>query len=274
MTREPDGLAEGLFIQREERDPLRAAAQGARPELPKRFYKAAEVAANDGGFAVVLDGKTVKTPGRRLVVTPSLALAQAQAEEWARQGERIDPSSMPLTRLVNSAIDGVAGQMGEVEADVVKYGRSDLVSYRASEPVRLALAQAKAWNPLVVFAEEKLGAELVSTEGVIFVEQPETAVRALALAIRRYVGDDAASPFRLAALHIMTTLTGSSVIALAVAHREIDVDAAWTAAHVDEDFQMNAWGFDEEALVRRQRRFEEMKAAAFVSNAMGFPPET
>lgn len=273
MTRETENLAEGLFIQPEERNPLRAAAQGARPELPKRFYATAGVAAVDGGFAVLLDERSVKTPGRQPVVTPSAALSDALAEEWRRQGERIDPSSMPLTRLVNSAIDGVAGQMEEVEADVAKYGRSDLVSYRASEPIRLALAQATAWNPLVAFAKEKLGAELVSTEGVVFIDQPEAAVSALARAIRRYVGDDAASPFRLAAFHVMTTLTGSCVIALAVAFREIDVEAAWTAAHVDEDFQMKAWGFDEEALDRRRRRFDEMKAAAFVSETMGLPPE-
>lgn len=274
MTRETEGLAEGLFIPSEDRDPLRAAARGARPELPKRFYQSVDIAAVDGGFTILLDGKSVKTPGRRPVVTPSEALTRALAQEWAGQGERIDPSSMPLTRLVNSAIDGVADQMDEVEADVVKYARSDLVSYRAAEPVRLALAQASAWNPLVAFARERLGAELVSTEGVVFIEQPEAAVGALARAIRAYVAGDAASPFRLAALHVMTTLTGSCVIALAVAFREISVDAAWTAAHVDENFQMNAWGFDEEALERRRRRFDEMKAAAFVSEAMDFSPET
>ena len=269
MAREPESLADGLFLQPEERNPLRSAAQGARPQLPKRFYRTAEVAEIDGGFAVLLDGKSVKTPGRRPLAVPSRPLAEALTDEWARQGERIDPSSMPLTRLVNSAIDGVAGQMAEVEADVVKYGRSDLVSYRASEPARLAAAQAKAWDPLIAFARETLGAGLVSTEGLVFVTQPEAAVTALARATSAYVGDDAASPFRLAALHVMTTLTGSCVIALAAALGEIDVDAAWTAAHVDEDFQMNAWGFDEEALARRERRLDEMRAAAFVSRSMG-----
>lgn len=265
MARDTEGLSEGVFIQPEERNPLRVAAQGARPELPKRFYEAAAIAETKDGFAVQLDGRDVRTPGRRPLATPSRALAEALAQEWSKQGERIDPSTMPLTRLVNSAIDGVATQMAEVEAEVVKYGRSDLVSYRASEPVRLAAAQAKAWNPLIAFARDKLGAELVSTEGVVFVDQPEEAIAALGRAARAYVGDDPASHLRLASLHAMTTLTGSCVIALAVALGEIDVGAAWAAAHVDEDFQMDAWGADQEAVERRQRRFEEMKAAAFLA---------
>lgn len=265
MAHESDNLADGLFVPHEERNPMRAAAQGGRPELPKRFYKTAGVAETDEGFAVLLDGKGVKTPGRRPLTAPSRALAEALAAEWARQGERIDPSSMPLTRLVNSAIDGVAGQMAEVEADVVKYARSDLVSYRAAEPARLAEAQAKAWDPLIAFAAERLGAELVSTEGIVFVAQPEAAAAAIARAVRAHAGDDAAAPFRLAALHTMTTLTGSCVIALAVALREIDIDGAWALAHVDEDFQMNAWGADPEAVERRQRRLEEMRAAALVA---------
>lgn len=268
MPREPEGLTDGLFIPPEERNPLRAAAQGARPELPKRFYETAAVAPTEDGLAVQLDGKSVRTPGRRPVAVPSRLLAEALAREWASQAERIDPSTMPLTRLVNTAIDGVAAQMAEVEAEIVKYGGSDLVSYRASEPVRLAAAQAEAWNPLLAFARDKLGAELVATEGLVFVTQPEAAIAALADATRAYVGDDAGAPLRLASLHVMTALTGSCVIGLAVALGAIDVDAAWTAAHVDEDFQMDAWGQDEEALERRRRRFEEMKAAAFVSNSL------
>jgi chaperone required for assembly of F1-ATPase len=268
MAREPEDLAESLFIPPEERDPLRAAARGARPQLPKRFYQAAQTAETDEGFAVQLDGRNVRTPGGRLAAVPSRRLAEALAQEWAKQGERIDPSSMPLTKLVNSAVDGVAQHMAEVEAEVVRYGRSDLVSYRAAEPVKLAVAQAKAWNPLIAFARDRLGADLVSTEGVVFVPQSEDAIAALGRAARAYVGEGPASHFRLASLHVVTTLTGSCVIGLAVALGEIGVEAAWTAAHVDEDFQMEAWGEDEEALERRRRRFEEMKAAAFVSSSL------
>ncbi|MBI3276067.1 MAG: ATPase, partial [Methylocystis sp.] len=216
----------------------------------------------DGGFAVLLDGGTVKTPAGRQPVVPCLALADALAAEWKGQGEGVDPAAMPLTRLVNAAIDGVAGRMLETQAEVVKYGACDLVCYRASEPIQLALAQAAAWDPLVAFARAKLGADLILAQGVMFAPQPAPALAALRNAVRAYVGDDAASPFRLAALHAATTLTGSCVIAMANALGEIGVAQAWGAAHVDEDAQMDAWGADPESLARRERRYVEMLAAA------------
>ncbi|HEY8066091.1 MAG TPA: ATP12 family protein [Methylosinus sp.] len=265
MSRDSENLADGLFVPNEERNPLRAAVQGARPELPKRFYKSAGVGETEDGYAVLLDGRTVKTPARRTLTTPSSPLTAALAAEWAAQGERLAPSSMPLTRLVNSAIDGVAERMDEVVADVAKYAGSDLVSYRAVEPAGLAAAQAEAWDPLLAFARERLGAELAVTSGVMFLAQAPEAIAAVAAAVRAYAGEGPAAPFRLAALHTMTTLTGSSLIALAVALGEMDVEAAWAAAHVDEDHQISAWGADEEATARRARRFVEMKAAARIA---------
>lgn len=262
MSNERVSLAGGFSVDPQKRDPLRAAAEAARPELARRFYKEADAGSVEGGFAVLLDGKPVRTPARRKLVAPSLPLANALAAEWRAQGERIDPAAMPLTRLVNSAIDGVAGHMLQTQAEVVKYGACDLVCYRASEPIGLALAQAAAWDPLVAFAREKLGAELVLAQGLIFAPQPEAALAALREAVRAYVGEDRASPFRLAALHAATTLTGSCVIAMANALGEIGVEQAWKAAHVDEDFQMDAWGADAEALARLERRRAEMQAAA------------
>jgi chaperone required for assembly of F1-ATPase len=261
-------LTDGLFVPEAERNPLRAAVQDARPELPKRFYKTADVGESEHGFAILLDGKNVKTPGRRPLATPSAALSAALAAEWAAQGERLAPSTMPLTRLVNSTIDGVAERMAEVEADIVAYAGSDLISYRAGAPESLAAAQAQAWDPLVAFAKERLGAPLASTEGVVFVTQPPEVAAAVAKAVRDYAGADAGAPFRLAALHAMTTLTGSSIIALAVALRAVALDAAWAAAHVDEDFQIEAWGADAEALARRARRLDEMRAAAQLADAI------
>jgi chaperone required for assembly of F1-ATPase len=269
MAHESDHLTDGLFVPNEERNPLRTAAQGARPELPKRFYKTASVGETADGFAVLLDGKNVRTPGRRPLATPSAALSEALASEWADQGERLDPSSMPLTRLVNSTIDGVAEQISEVAADVTKYAGSDLVSYRAEAPESLSAAQARAWDPMLAFARERLDAELATTEGVVFVTQPPEAIAAMDAAVRAYAGEDAAAPYRLAALHTMTTLTGSCVIALAVALGEIDVETAWTAAHVDEDHQTKAWGTDDEALARQARRFVEMRAAARLAEFFG-----
>jgi chaperone required for assembly of F1-ATPase len=261
MSKEPQGLAADFFVEANERDPSRAARDSARAAAPKRFYKEAKAAPGADGFVVTLDGKPVRTPGRRPILVPWRALAEALAAEWAAQDETIDPASMPFTRLVNTAIDGVAGRMAEVEAEVLKYAGSDLICYRAGEPDSLVRAQSAAWDPLLAFAREKLGARLILAQGVMFAAQPETALAALAGAVRTYVGEDAGAPLRLAALHTMTALTGSCMIALAVALREIDAAAAWAAAHVDEDHQMRLWGADGEALARRALRRAEMQAA-------------
>jgi len=269
MSTRNDDLASALFIEGGERDPMRSAARGGRPVLPKRFYKKAEAAPAVGGFAVLLDGKPVRTPARGVLVLPTQALAQALAAEWDAQGESLDPNLMPLTRLANSAIDGVASQMAEVEADVVKYAGSDLICYRAGGPDSLVCAQAEAWDPLVQFAREKCGARLILCEGVTFHPQAPEALAAIAARVRTHVGAGAAAPFRLAALHAMTTLTGSCIVALATSLREIDVEAGFTAAHVDEDHQMRVWGADAEAMARRARRLDEMRAAARLSALAG-----
>jgi chaperone required for assembly of F1-ATPase len=270
MSDNRSDFASDIFIPDAERDPVTAAREPARP-LPKRFYKEASIGEADGGFAVLLDGKPVNTPAKRKLIVPSRRLAEALAAEWAAQGEKIDPATMPLTKLVNSALDGVAAQMAEVEAEIVKYAGFDLICYRAGEPESLVSAQASAWDPLVAFAREQLGARLALAEGLMFVEQPEAVRATLAAAVRAHVGEGAAAPLRLAALHVMTTLTGSLVLALAIAKRRIGLDDAWAAAHVDEDFQMRAWGQDAEALARRDARLAEMRAAQFAADCVTPP---
>ena len=269
MSTEENDLGADFFVAAGERDPVKAARDPARP-LPKRFYKAATVGGVDDGFEVLLDGRPVNTPARRRVRVPARAIAEALAAEWAAQGEIIDPATMPLTRLVNTALDGVAEQMTAVEAELVKYAASELVCYRAGEPEGLVAAQSAAWDPVVAFARDRLGARLALAEGVMFVAQSEAALAALALATRSRVGEGAAAAFRLAALYELTTLTGS--LALALASGEMTVDAAWAAAHVDEDFQMRTWGADAEALARRERRFTDMRAAAFLAQTTALRP--
>jgi len=238
-------------------DPLGSVRRDARAALPKRFYREAGVEAREGAFALVLDGRGAKTPGKRALALPTRALAEQIALEWAGQGEFIDPRRMPLTRLANSAIDAVAHAMPATRADIAAYAGSDLLCYRAEAPDELVVLQGAAHDPVLLWAREALGAGLVVTQGVTHVPQPEPALAAIRAALEAI-----ADPFALAALHVMTTLTGSALLALAVAQGRLAPDEAWRAAHVDEDFQIAQWGEDDEAMTRRAARWSDMRAAA------------
>lgn len=242
-------------------NPMEAARRMARRELPRRFYKEASIAPQGDGFAVTLDGRVAKTPAGKPLQVPEEKLAAALAVEWQTQGEFIDPATMPLTRIVNAAIDRVAGEMAAVRADIVKHAGSDLLLYRAESPPSLVEAQQKEWSPLVDWARQALGARFILAEGIVHVTQDPAALAAIARAVEPY------DPLALAALHTITTLTGSAIIALAVAHRRLTTEEAWKAAHVDEDFQMSQWGKDELALARRAARWQEMEAAAQILSA-------
>lgn len=239
-------------------DPMESARRTMRSPLRKRFYETASVgAAGDGGYPVLLDGKTVRTPARKPLAAPTVALAQAIADEWQAQGENIDPSAMPLTRLANSIIDGVAVAQREVAAEIEKFLGTDLLFYRVDKPERLVARESEQWDPVVDWAREQLGALFVLTTGIIHVTQSDGAIASATRAIPQ-------DPWRLGATHTITTLTGSALLALAVAEKFIDAEAAWTAAHVDEDWNMEQWGRDEMALARRAGRHAEMQAAATV----------
>ncbi|MDE2579365.1 MAG: ATPase [Hyphomicrobiales bacterium] len=259
-----DDLSSQIFIGADERDPLRAVQKDGRAALPKRFYKSVAVAGRDGAFAILLDDKPVRTPAGNAFALPTERAADLVSAEWRAQGEHIDPAAMPVTRLVNSGLDGVARDPQAVAADIVKYSASDLVCYRAGEPASLVDAQNTAWNPAIVFARERYGARFALGEGVMFVTQDDEAIHAIA----RAVAQVAPTPLKLAALHSMTTLTGSALLALMVAGGALDAEGAWTAAHVDEDHQMRLWGSDAEALARRSARFRDMQAAAALFAAL------
>ncbi len=238
-------------------DPVEAARRAMRPPLPRRFYRETGVEEADGAFRVVLDGRPVRTPARRFLAAPSRTLAQALAGEWNAQGESIDPATMPLTRLVNSIIDGVVNAPHPVAAEIEKYLGSDLLFYRAEGPQGLLDRQASRWDPLLTWAREVLGAHFVLAQGVMPTAQPAAAIAAARAVIP---GD----PWRLGAVHVITTLTGSALIALAILQGRLTADAAWDAAHVDEDWNMEQWGRDEIALKRRAARRAEMEAAAIL----------
>ncbi len=239
-------------------DPIERVRQLQRPELPKRFYREARAVAAEDGFGLALDGRTARTPARQPLVVASQALAEAIAAEWQGQGERIDPTSMPLTRIVNVAIDRVSSDMTAVRADIVKHAGSDLICYRAEAPAELVERQNALWEPLVAWAAERLGARLRLAEGIIHVAQDDAALSAIARAL------EAHEALQLAALHTATTLTGSAIIALAVGKGHLTPEAAWEAAHVDEDWQMSQWGKDSMAMARRTARWHEMQAAATI----------
>lgn len=227
------------------------------PPLPKRFYSEVSVGEpQGGGFQILLDGRPVRTPKKLHLTVPTRALAAAIADEWAAQAERIDPSSMPLSKLAITAIDGVSSSMSEVAHDIVRFAGSDLLCYRAEAPAGLAELQSNTWDPVVRWIEAQTGARFLLAEGVMPVTQNRYALERVA---------DLVAPFdamQLAALHVMTTLTGSAFLALAVAKDELSAEQAWAAAHIDEDWQIARWGVDVEAAARRARRQAEMLAAS------------
>ncbi len=241
-------------------DPIKSARGLSRTALPKRFYTAVGLAEEEGGFRLTLDGRPANTPARKPLRLPTRALAERITQEWEQQVDVIDPARMPMTRLVNSAIDGVAERADAVVEDLGAYAGTDLVAYRAADPKRLVAAQAEAWDPILAWAHETFGARLILSEGVMHVVQPEISVAALRAAVA-----EVEPPFRLAALHAMTTLTGSLLIALAVLHGRLDAEAGFAAAHVDESHQASVWGSDAEAEQRLANRRAEFTAAAEVA---------
>lgn len=237
---------------------IERANLSTRAQRPKRFYALVAVEERAEGFAVTLDGKTALTPGHAPLVLPTREIAEAVADEWAAQDKEIDAMSMPLTRLVNSAIDGVARRADAVRREIVSYSASDLLSYRATTPEALVDRQRALWDPLLDWARYELGAVLAIGSGVIPLRQPEESLRAIGSAL------EPLGSLPLGALHVVTTLTGSAIIALAVARGRITAEEAWTLAHIDEDWEIAQWGEDSEAAARRTARWKEMEAAALV----------
>jgi len=238
-------------------DPREAARRGARPALRERFYETVSVAEAGDNFVVQLDGKPAHTPAGAVLAAPTPELARALAAEWQAQRARIDPATMPLTRLANTIIDGVAKAPGPVAAELAKYLSSDLLFYRAEAPQGLFENQNRDWDPILNWAEAAFGARFVLQTGIVHVAQPPAALASVCAAIP-------ADPWRLGALHVLTTLTGSALLALAVARGFLSADDAWRAAHVDEDWNILQWGADAVALERRTARFAEFSAAAAV----------
>ena len=236
-------------------DPQEAVRRTTRSPQRKRFYASAGVGEAGGGLSVMLDGKPIKTPSGNPVIAPVRSIAEAIAAEWNAQGETIDPLTMPLTRFANSVIEGVVDKVDAVADDLAKYLGSDLLFYRAGHPEALVAREAALWDPILFWAAEALGAHFILAEGVVHVRQPDTAVAAARAALPQ-------DAWSVAALHVVTTLTGSALLALALFHGVIDQEQAWAAAHVDDDWNIEKWGVDEEVAARRAARLVDFKAAA------------
>ncbi len=207
----------------------------------RRFWTTASAVPVEGGFTVHLDARPVRTPLKAPLVVPTLALAEAVAAEWQAQEKTVNPETMPFTRTANSAIDKVMPQFAAVADMLAEYGGSDLLCYRAEGPADLVALQAQGWDPLLDWSRDVLGAPLRTAAGVMHVAQPDASLAALRDQVH------ALSAFRLAAFHDLVAISGSLVLALAVARDRITADEAWTLSRIDEDWQISQWGEDEEA---------------------------
>jgi len=236
-------------------DGLGRAQKRDRQELPKRFYKEAGVDVVDGGFTVTLDGRPTRTPGRVPVVVPVAGIATIMAEEWAAQGERIDALTMPMVRLVNSALEGGQGMVPSFRDEVVKFAGNDLMLYRAESPRELVAEQEAVWDDALVKLARHFGVSFQPTIGILHQPQPPATLAKLEESL------EGEGLLVLTALVSITGLTGSGLLAIGLLNRLFTPDHVWLAAHVDEDFQIRQWGEDEEAIERRALRRIEFDTA-------------
>jgi chaperone required for assembly of F1-ATPase len=212
---------------------------------PRRFYKSVTVEPGDAGWHVLLDGKILRSPAKRDLALPTRAMAEAIAAEWAAQGEKVAPQTMPLMQLASTAVDRVAAERDRVLAETAGYGGSDLVCYRVTAPEDLARRQAELWQPLVDWVAARYDVALAVTTGIVAVPQPEHALASF----RRVL--EAMDVFALTALAALTGAAGSLVIALATAEGRLTAEQAAEAALLDELYQSAKWGSDPEAEQRR-----------------------
>jgi chaperone required for assembly of F1-ATPase len=242
-------------------DPQEAARRGARTPQRKRFYASASVIEADGGFAITLDGKPIRTLSGRVITAPSRDIAQAIAAEWEAQQETINPLTMPLTRFANSVAEAVVDRLDDVLADIAKYFSSDLLFYRAGHPEALVARETAHWDGVLFWAADTLGAHFILAQGIVHVRQPDSAIEAARAALPT-------DPWSVAAMHVVTTLTGSALLALALLHGVREPEQIWAAAHVEEDWNAEQWGVDEEAASRRAARLTDFQAAVRILRAL------
>ena len=220
-----------------------------------RFYQDASARAADSGWEVLLDERPVKTPARNSLVVPTRTLADAIAAEWNAQGEKVEPRAMPLTGLANAALDRVAPEREAFACSLAVYGESDLLCYRAEQPELLAARQDVQWDPILAWARRRYDVDFEIVCGIIHRPQGEATLARLRQTVAAF------DPFTLAALSQLVTISGSLVIALALAEDGIDLETAWAAATLDEAWQAEQWGEDAEAAAALEARRRDFAAA-------------
>lgn len=238
--------------------PMMRAKEAMQTDLPKRFYKEVRVGELEDGYQVLLDGRSIKSPAKKAILIPNRALAEALVVEWDAQVDKINPATMPLTRLANSTIDGVEDARGAMIDEIVSYLGNDFICYPASHPERLVALQKEHWQPVLDWAERALGGRFVQASGILAVEQSPVMGETL-----RGLWADL-DKFQLAAVHSIMTITGSALLAFAFWDGFLAKDAMWQAAMVDEDWNMEMWGEDDEATKRRVFRKADIDAACMV----------
>lgn len=236
----------------------------------RRFWRAVAVAPHGDGFGVLLDGRPLHTPARSVLVLPRRTVAEAVAQEWSAQGDTVDPETLPLTRLANTAQDRVARAAEPVIDEVAGYGGTDLLCYRAPHPAALAARQAGAWDGPLAWVRARHGAALVCVAGLMHVAQPPESLSRLRAAVAAHAALQ--GPLGLVALAELVALSGSLVLGLAVAEGALQPDAAWAASRVDETFQIEQWGEDAEARAAALRREAAFGRAAWLCAALRDAP--
>lgn len=221
----------------------------------RRFWKAAHIRAAEDGWEVLLDDRPLRTPGKQPLILPTEPLARAIADEWDAQTDLIDPLSMPLTRAANSAIEKVTPQRAAVAEMLADYGGTDLLCYRAEEPESLIRSQADGWDPLIDWSATELRAPLRITHGVIPVPQDAASLARLRAPV------DGLDVFGLTALHDLVTLPGSLILGLAVINGRISADDAHALSRIDDEYQAERWGRDEDSDAAAAGRLEAMRSA-------------
>ncbi len=229
----------------------------------KRFYKDVDVRAEATGFAVLLDGRAIKTPAGATMLAPTRALADAIAAEWRGQGETLAPQAMVLTKALNTALDRIAANRAAIVDELAKYAGTDLLCYRAESPAGLVQRQREAWDRWLGWADERFGARLAVTTGVGHIAQDAEALARLSASI------DAHDTHRLVVLHTGVTITGSAVLGLAFVAGALSADDALAAAEVDAAYQAELWGLDAEAEKARAHRLADLRASEAYLKLLG-----